>query len=80
MRKAKPRVSVKKARKKLGSPKVQSIRPPTIAELEEALYESVMLQSHYAFLLNTRDGGQRTVFKTVRQWMDRVKRVRKAHE
>ena len=50
---------------------MQSLRA-RLARLEEALEESVKLQSHYAQLLNTWDGGQRIVFETVDDWLARL--------
>lgn len=40
-----------------------------------ALIESVKLQAHYAELLNMHDGGQRMIFKTVPQWIDRLQKT-----
>jgi len=42
-----------------------------IADLEEALAESVRLQSHYARLLNDYDGGERRTF-TADSWLARL--------
>ena len=39
------------------------------ARLREALDESVKLQSHYALLLNTWDGGERISFKSTDAWL-----------
>lgn len=44
-----------------------------IHEFEIALEESLKLQSHYAFLLNSYDGGERKDFKSVAEWIDRLK-------
>ena len=38
-----------------------------------ALQESLKLQSHYAELLNMYDGGKRIGFKTIDEWIDRLK-------
>lgn len=38
-----------------------------------ALQESLKLQAHYARLLNDYDGGNRTVFKSVGEWLKRLK-------
>ncbi len=38
-----------------------------------ALEESLKLQAHYAMLLNQYDGGQRIIFKSVSEWLDRLK-------
>ncbi len=45
-------------------------------KLKIALAESVKLQSHYASLLNTYDGGERMVFKNARQWLERLRYTR----
>lgn len=47
-----------------------------IIQLSEAVKESVKLQSHYARLLNTYDGGQRLQFDTVESWMERLALVK----
>lgn len=44
-------------------------------ELFKALEKSVDLQSHYASLLNQYDGGERIVFKTVMEWIERLRMV-----
>lgn len=41
--------------------------------LKIALEESLKLQSHYAKLLNAYDGGLRRGFKTIDEWIDRLK-------
>lgn len=41
-------------------------------ELKQALEESVKLQSHYAMLLNSWDGGERMSFKDADAWMNRL--------
>lgn len=46
--------------------------------LENALKESVRLQSHYAMLLNSYDGGKRLVFRDVRVWLDRLEEISRA--
>jgi flavodoxin len=43
-----------------------------IRDLWAALEESVKLQSHYAFLLNCHDGGQRKPFDDAQAWVDRL--------
>jgi transcriptional regulator with XRE-family HTH domain len=43
-----------------------------VAKLEEALEQSVTLQSHYAELLNTYDGGKRLTFASIEAWLDRL--------
>ena len=40
--------------------------------LVDALRQSVMLQGHYAELLNMHDGGGRIVFRTSQEWLDRL--------
>lgn len=47
----------------------------TYAELEAALTLSLQLQSHYADLLNMRDGGERRQFKTPAEWLARIKEL-----
>ena len=44
-----------------------------IDQLEEALKESVKLQSHYAKLLNMYDGGERLQFENADEWVDRLR-------
>lgn len=41
--------------------------------MEIALNESLKLQSHYAELLNMYDGGLRKGFKSIDEWIDRLK-------
>ena len=41
-------------------------------ELWNALEESVKLQSHYAWLLNMHDGGQRKQFANAKEWLQRL--------
>lgn len=38
-----------------------------------ALQESLKLQAHYAQLLNDWDGGERKIFRSVSQWLDRLR-------
>lgn len=45
-------------------------------KLKIALSESVRLQSHYAALLNTYDGGERMIFKNAREWLERLRKMR----
>lgn len=47
-----------------------------IALLEEALEESVQLQSHYAMLLNMYDGGKRIGFADAQAWIDRLHKLK----
>lgn len=47
-----------------------------LAALQSALDESVKLQSHYAVLLNTHDGGQRIIFQSAQAWLDRLAALR----
>ncbi len=49
-------------------------------ELEDALSESVKLQSHYASLLNQYDGGERMQFATADAWVERLALLKKRHE
>lgn len=43
-----------------------------VFQLRAALDESVKLQSHYAGLLNTYDGGRRLQFRDREAWMERL--------
>lgn len=45
-------------------------------KLENALRESVKIQSHYASLLNTYDGGKRIVFSDAEEWMERLDKLK----
>jgi hypothetical protein len=45
----------------------------TIRELRAALTESLKLQSHYAGLLNTYDGGKRMQFADNNAWLERLR-------
>jgi hypothetical protein len=47
-----------------------------IRDLVIALEESVKLQSHYAYLLNMYDGGERTLFKNADAWLKRLNEMR----
>jgi hypothetical protein len=42
-----------------------------LQELKKALVDSVRLQSVYAALLNQYDGGDRRVYRSAREWLDR---------
>ena len=42
------------------------------AELEQALAESLKLQSHYAALLNQYDGGERIIFGGANEFLERL--------
>lgn len=44
-------------------------------ELLAALQESLGLQAHYAELLNIHDGGRRLVFRSVSEWIHRLREV-----
>jgi len=44
-------------------------------ELMVALTESVKLQSHYAKLLNMYDGGERRIFKSADEWVNRLRDI-----
>ncbi len=52
---------------------------PPVDVLMEALEESVKLQSHYAKLLNMRDGGARMDFADARAWLARLKNLKERH-
>jgi len=43
-----------------------------IDKLENALFESLKLQSYYADLLNMYDNGKRLQFKTIGDWLKRL--------
>jgi hypothetical protein len=45
-------------------------------ELIEALERSVKLQSHYAWLLNQYDGGNRIGFVNADEWLQRLATLR----
>ena len=47
--------------------------------IQEALTESVKLQSHYASLLNMHDGGQRIQFANAEAWLARLARLAEMH-
>jgi len=42
-------------------------------ELIHALEESLVLQSHYAKLLNQYDGGERIAFDSPKAWIERLR-------
>jgi hypothetical protein len=44
-----------------------------LENLRIALDESIILQAHYAQLLNMHDGGQRKIFHTAKDWFERLK-------
>ncbi len=46
-------------------------------EIYDALEESIKLQSHYAYLLNMYDSGQRMQFKNAMEWIERLREVDK---
>jgi hypothetical protein len=46
-------------------------------ELEIALKESLILQSHYAKILNKYDGGERRIFKSPKEWIARLREIGK---
>ncbi len=48
--------------------------------LRRALDESVKLQAHYAELLNMHDGGQRMIFRTTQEWLDRLAALDRARQ
>ena len=43
--------------------------------LEIALCESLVLQSHYAILLNRFDDGNRLTFAKAKDWIDRLRLI-----
>ena len=45
-------------------------------EESQALEESVKLQAHYAELLNMHDGGERIIFKSVKDWIERLRHIK----
>lgn len=47
------------------------------AELRAALIESLILQSHYAVILNRFDAGERMTFATVKDWLERLRLIGK---
>ena len=49
---------------------------PSEACLMHALTESVLLQSHYAALLNQYDGGNRKGFCDAKEWLDRLQAIK----
>ena len=52
-----------------------SSKPKYLLDLEKlhyALEQSVQLQSHYAFLLNSYDDGKRLTFKDAQEWLARL--------
>jgi hypothetical protein len=46
-----------------------------VEKLRRALDASVILQAHYAALLNAYDGGERLIFTTTEEWLKRVDEV-----
>jgi hypothetical protein len=42
-------------------------------DLRRALDESLKLQAHYAKLLNMWDGGDRLIFESAEEWIERTK-------
>jgi hypothetical protein len=48
-----------------------------LADAKIALEESVKLQSHYADLLNMHDGGERMIFKSAAEWIERLREIGK---
>lgn len=46
-----------------------------IEQLENALNQSVKLQSHYAVCLNETDVGHRLTFENGQAWIERLKKV-----
>jgi hypothetical protein len=56
---------------------IEELQAEKIARLSEALSASVKLQSHYAKLLNSWDGGERMTFDDAEAWLRRLDEVRK---
>jgi len=52
------------------------LKPCVPVDVENALEESVKLQSHYAKLLNGYDGGTRFVFANGDAWLARLKELK----
>lgn len=48
-----------------------------VETLQAALMESLILQSHYAAILNAYDGGERLTFATPKEWIERLRSVGK---
>lgn len=57
-------------------PYCQARFPERLATIERALAESLKLQSHYAEILNMRDGGERMQFLTVEAWLERLRSLK----
>lgn len=53
-----------------------TIHDLTKAEIFDALYESIKLQSHYAKLLNQYDNGHRLSFVNAYSWIQRLRDLR----
>jgi hypothetical protein len=51
----------------------QKVADKQVLLLTIALTESLKLQRHYAGLLNMHDGGQRIMFNSVDEWIERLK-------
>lgn len=45
-------------------------------ELRVALRESLKLQAHYGRLLNQHDGGERLIFDSMDEWLNRIREIR----
>lgn len=46
-----------------------------VVDLWYCLEQSIILQAHYARLLNDYDGGERIIFKDAKDWIERLKQV-----
>lgn len=56
---------------------VEVCKKHPLAEVKIALEESVKLQGHYADLLNMHDGGERMIFKSATEWIERLREIGK---
>lgn len=54
-------------------------REPAQIDLRDALRRSVELQSHYAELLNTHDGGKRMTFGSADEWLNQLAELKRKH-
>ena len=58
---------------------LEAIGEGGVKRLQDALTQSVVLQSHYAKLLNEHDGGKRAVFTDPKSWLERLEKIKKPH-
>ena len=49
-------------------------------DIMEALTESVKLQSHYAKLLNMHDEGERMIFNSIDEWLERLNKTKQSNQ